>query len=279
MEAARQRVAVLERELEHLSPGGSTVPIEVELVELRRRLVRAEEALGIERRERERGERAVQELAVANDRVRALDQSLEMVQAELQRRRREHESLWRQAALASVRSREADELRTALDDSLARAEREARRADVAVVALIRTQMKLSVERARPLVDDPWPLDAAREQPAALEALFAPSALEARPEDDAEHELTRLAFLFADLIWNSPSPTHQELRELLALLRRVGHPLIELDAIRLGPPLVDGPGLRIAMAPLALQVAWTGSDGRELIVTISDDDPLSRSRAH
>lgn len=273
MEAARLRVDALERELETLVPRGGGIPIEVQIVELRRRAANAENALERGRQERERGELAVQELAVARDRIRSLEEALEMVQGELQRRRREHEDLFRKAALAEVRVREAEMLRDQLAEATTNQERETRRADVAIVTLIRTQMRLSVEHARPRIEDPWPQDAVRDRADELRSLYCPEALESLERESARRALTRLAFLIADLIWNPPAPTEADLAELLSLLRDAGHPLIEHDNVRLGPLPPEDPGLSIAMAPLALQVVWADQNCCESVVTIADDDPL------
>lgn len=272
MEAARQRVAALERELSLLVPGGSAAPIEVELAALRRALARLEGDLSEERRAREAAEHAAQELAVVEDRRRSLESSLELVQAELSRRRREHEDLFRRAALGDVRARETERLRAALVEASESAAREARRADVAEIALIRTQMRLAVERARSLVAEPFALDAPRTKGDVIRESYAIAALEALPRARLDARLGPLALLIADLVWNAASDRDDGLPRLFEHLRAAGHALLEHERLRFGPS-ARGAGLSLVLAPLALQLAWTRKSGHVRLVSISDEQPL------
>lgn len=275
MEAARQRVELLERELEQLLPDAheDRPPLAVEVLELRRRLAAAESALAEARSTNARLETQAQAAAGRAAKLAALEESLERVQAELQRRRRVDEGLWRRAAQADLRGREADHLREELKEARRTAEAEARRADVAEVALIRTQMRLAVELSRPRVDDPWPRTAIVSAQQALRAAYAPAALEALTWSALQDRARRLALLLAELVWHPLPEAPDAARTLIELLQDAGHPLTRRDEVRLGPPSLEDPGLRLAVGPLALQVAVRRADGREVVVTISDEAPL------
>lgn len=273
MEAARQRVEVLERELSQLLPeAGAGTPLAVEVLELRRKLLAAEDALREERERRKDAEEAAQAATGAAQRMASLEESLERVQAELQRRRREGEGLWRRAAQADMQSREAEHLRAELKETRRRADAEARRADVAEVSLIRTQMRLAIERARPQVDEPWPAEAPWTEDDALRRTYARDALVEAELDWLRQWLPRLALLMADLMWNS-TDEGSGVRELFELLQDAGNPLEPHDDVRLGPRPFDAPGLRVAIGPLALQVAVRRHDDRQVVVTVSSECPL------
>lgn len=270
LEAARLRVDALERELRALVPDDGVGSAELDLFELRRRLAATELTLAQERREREHAQSEARGLETARDRLVTLEKALELVQQELQRRRREHEPLWREAALAEIRGRELEVVRARLHEVSESAEREAKRADVAEVALIRTQMRLSVERARAQIRLPWPRPA---DPAAFVRTTRPSALLAMPEEALRIELERLVLLVADALWNAPG-AGEAVSELFDVLRTAGHPLRAHASRRFGPDPPGAPGLTIAIAPLALQITWVGSDRSARVVTIADDVPLS-----
>lgn len=269
------RVEVLERELERLLPGREKglQPLVVEVLELRRKLAAAEDALDEERAARRRAQEAAEVSEGRAERLAALEESLERVQNELQRRRRVGEGLWRKAAQTDLRKREADRLQGELKQAREAAEREARRADVAEIALIRTRMRLAVELARPSVPSPWPRDAVRTQVDALEKAHDAQLLGRLTEAPLRRAIIRLGLLVGDLLWNPPPSDPDALRALLELLQSAGHALHRHDDIRLGPREPSAPGLRMAIGPLALRVALRQPGGREAIVTLSDDAPL------
>lgn len=270
LDAARLRVEALQRELRYLVPDDSIGGVEVEVVELRRRMAAMELTLQEEQHRRERAETEAGALMMARDRLRTVEKALELVQQELQRRRREHEPLWREAALGEIRRREIAALQERFDDTSSNAEKERRRADAAEVALIRTQMRLSVERARAQVRRPWPMDAPADE---IGRTYLPAALAAMPQDALRLDLERLTLLVADLVWNVPTDTGEEVAELFGVLRRAGHPLVAHAPSRFGPDPIGTPGLRIVIAPLGLQIRLLAADGSARLVTIADDESL------
>jgi len=172
--------------------------------------------------------------------------------------------------MAEIRRRELEVLRARYEEVSETAEREAKRADVAEVSLIRMQMRLSVERARAQIRLPWSGGA---DPAAIVRTYRPAALGAMPEEALRIELERLALLVADVLWNAPVETGEAVSELFDVLRTAGHPLSTQASRRLGPDPPDAPGLTIAVAPLGLQITLVGDDRSARVVTIADDVPL------
>lgn len=270
LDAARHRVEALERELRDIVPDDSIGSVEVEVVELRRRMAAMELTLEEEQFRRERAEIEAGELMMARDRLRTVEKALDLVQQELQRRRREHEPLWREAALAEIRRREIDVLQERFDETRGTAEQERKRADAAEVALIRTQMRLSVERARAQVRRPWPTDAPAGE---ILRTYRAATLAAMPQDALRFELERLILLVGDLLWNACSDTGDEVAALFEILRRAGHALVAHAPTRFGPEPFGAPGLHVAIAPLALQITLLEDDGTVRLVTIADDVPL------
>lgn len=243
MEAARRRVEALEEDLRQLTSGP-----------------RLEGGPGDE----------------AYARIVALAEALEDVQQELQRRRREHDALFRQAALSEVRRRELESLRKRARQAEGQAERERKRADYAEIALMRTQMRLSIERARQRVDEGWPTSAIRQQREEVERAVGAEALAAAPE--RMEQLERLTLLVADILWNPPTDPAADREALLATLRQSGHTLAARGDRRLGPVEAEGPGLRITIGPLALRVAYRDEDGTTEAVTLREDGSLVRARS-
>ena len=239
MEAARRRVEALERELRELATtrtGDGPAPDKVYA------------------------------------KVVALAESLEAVQAELQRRRREHETLWREAALAEIRRRELDHMRRQLSRAKARAERERSRADFAEIALMRTQMRLAIERARAGLNKPWPASAIRTHRDEVRRAAGAETLEALPEEALRAPLERLTLLVADTLWNPPTDPAADREALLATLRGAGHELAPDGDRHLGPADKNAPGLRIAFGPLALRLTLRRADGVHS-VTVHNEGPL------
>lgn len=273
MEAARQRVEVLERELHDRLGRAGSAPLAIEVLELRRKLQDALVSLEAEERRRALAEEAATREEAQRAHIAALEESLERVQGELQRRRRVDEALWRKAAQADLRVREAADLRAALKDAQASSAREARRADAAEIELMRTQMRLAIELARPRVSEPWSRDAVSTSHEQLTRTYDPDALLEMGLESLRPACARLAFLIAELIWSDTAADPGRLGELLELLERAGHPLHRHDAVRLGPQPLDAPGLRLAIGPLALQVAVRRRDRREVIVTLSAERAL------
>lgn len=240
MEAARQRVEALEADLRQLT---AVPPLDGPA---------GEEAYG---------------------RIVALAEALESMQKELQRRRREHEALFREAALSEVRRRELEAVRGRVRKLEAEAKRERDRADYAEIALMRTQMRLSIERARQRVADPWSTSAIRHQRADIARRVGSEAL--ADSNDRTASLERLTLLVADVLWNPPTDPAADRAALLATLRESGHALVPDGDRRYGPSDPEGPGLHIKLGPLGLRVGYRGPDGATETITLREDGALVR----
>ncbi|MFK7986971.1 MAG: hypothetical protein AB8I08_13180 [Sandaracinaceae bacterium] len=209
-------------------------------------------------------------------RIVALAEALEDVQQELQRRRREHDELFRRAALSEVRRHELSALSKRCRDAETQAERERKRADYAEIALMRTQMRLSIERARHKVEGGWPASSIRHQRDEVRDAVGAKALDIAT--DRMGRLEQLTLLVADILWNPPTDPAADREALLATLRRSGHALVPRGDRRYGPRDPDAVGLRITLGPLALRVAYRAEDGTTEAVTLADDGTLTRARS-
>ena len=160
-----------------------------------------------------------------------------------------------------------------LDAATDTAERERKRADFAEIALMRTQMRLAVERARARIDEPWSVSAIRTQRDEVAEVAGPEALAAAAEPVLRRELERLTLLVADVLWNPPTDPAADREALFATLRAAGHPLVADGDRRFGPSDEAGVGLHLAMGPLALRLTLVRADGRRHAVTIGDEAPM------